>query len=422
MNNKITKTNNKPLKSSTLAKQLFKADVPEKIIRKLPPQTLFMAIRENGLQSSADLLEIMKVDQMRVILDFDCWNRDIFNEDNFWEWLAITDATDNLDLLGKILAACDLKWICMLLSKYVLCEYHDEPTDMPPGDGYYTPDKGYTWVSINIDNADKEFYLNRLLALIFDTNIELFYQLLSIQTVQTQSMLEEESFQDKEKRLRAEGVHTFEESLEVHSGYSDNKLISLVKSEDNLVYSGDITVIEPLLYDTDISGAFDSLIKKLPNSELALQELTKLINSAIVRWNVPFSELPAVRFIGDKIKGALNIGIELASQENNLSSEALYSQLGLTPLYKRGLFECLELRKKAFSFSDDALQEFSKDEPLVFTLLAHLREDFPELPLALQENGNIKVDADGKITEGSRVLNSTKDLTIVEKLLAKIKN
>lgn len=408
---------NKPLKSQNLAKQIFKADVPEQVVKKLPPQSLFMAVRENGLQSSSDLLEIITEEQMQVVMDFDLWNKDKFNEDNFFEWLAITDATESLDLLHKVLACSDLKLVSLLISKYVDCVINEEPTDMSPGDGFYTPDKGYTWVNIKIEDKDNEFYLNRLLALIFDNNVELFYQLMSIPKVQTESMLEEESYQDKEKRLRNEGIYTLEEAIEIHSGISSNKLKSMVNDESFAQTISDIEIVEPMIFDTGLSSTLDKLINALDNKDLALQELTKLINSAIVRFSIPFYELEDVRNIGDKVKGALNLGLELALKETELDSKSLHSKVGLTKLYQRGFFEIFELRKLAFGVSEEKLKEISDKDNFAFTLIAYLREPFPELPIAFNKDGSVQVDEEGKIASGVRTIDGDQDFKAAKEVL-----
>lgn len=417
MNNNLSV--NKPLRSQTLAKQIFKADVPEKVVKQLPPQSLFMALRENGLQSSSDLLEIITAKQMQVVMDFDLWNKDEFNEDNFFEWLAITDATDGLDLLHKVIASSDLKLISLLISKYVDCVTNEEPTEMPPGEGYYTPDKGHTWINIKIEDKDKEFYLNRVLALLFDTNVELFYQLLSIPKVQTESMLEEESYQDKERRLRSEGIYTFEEATEIHSGINANTLKSIVNGETDSITASEIMVIEPMIFDTGLSSTLDKLISALDDKDLALQELTKLINSAIIRFSIPFYELENVRVIGDKVKGAINLGLELALSETELDSKSIYSKVGLTRLYQRGFFEIFELRKLAFNVSEEELKEISEKDNIGFNLIAYLRETFPELPLAFNSDGSVEIDEEGKIKSGSRTIDGFQDFKSAREVLVK---
>ena len=189
-----------------LHKAIFDSEAPEQVIRQLPAQALFMVVRHLGLSGAADIIALASIEQVRLLSDFDLWNRDTINEDHVWEWLALTDETESLDLLQKVVKCVDLKVLSVMLSRYTDVQIFSEPTDLPPGPGFHTPDKGFTWVGITVQDADQHFLLARLLALIFETSAELYYQLLSIPSVATVSMLEEESFVERSKRLAAEGI------------------------------------------------------------------------------------------------------------------------------------------------------------------------------------------------------------------------
>ena len=148
------------------------------------------------------------LEQCRLLSDFDLWNGDSLNEAALWEWLALTDEVESLELLQKLVKFVDLKLFAILFGKYIEVKIFDDPTEQPPGEGFHTPDRGATWIGIKTEDPDKHFLLARLLALIFESSAELFYQLISIVTVATASMLEEESYQERMKRLAAEGNPT----------------------------------------------------------------------------------------------------------------------------------------------------------------------------------------------------------------------
>ena len=173
--------------SSSLAKAIYKAELPEKFVRELPAQSLYLVIKHNGLLSSADLVGMASLEQCRLLLDLDCWQGDSFDEENFWDWLALTDENSNLDLLKKLLHFVDYKLVALIIDRYVSVIIVEEGTDAAPGDGYYTPDRGRTWINVTNPDSTKQFLLNRFLALIFETQAELFYQLISIKNVATDS-------------------------------------------------------------------------------------------------------------------------------------------------------------------------------------------------------------------------------------------
>ena len=203
-----------------LYKSIFDADAPEQIVRQLPEQSLYMVVKSTGLQSSSDIIMMASMEQCRLLTDFDLWIGDTLNEDALWEWLALTDEIESLELLQKFIKIADLKLIAILIERHVEVKIFEEPTEQPPAEGFHTPDKGFTWIGIKTEDATKHFLLARLLALIFESSAELFYQLISIMTVATTSILEEESYQERQKRLAAEGIPEPEVAAAVHAPYS----------------------------------------------------------------------------------------------------------------------------------------------------------------------------------------------------------
>lgn len=335
------------LNSRTLAKAIFDADVPEELIRTIPAQSLYLTIKYNGLASSADLLEIATLQQCRLLLDFDCWDHKSFNEENFWEWLAVTDATNSLIILEKLLRFVDLKLIAMLIAKYVRCEIQEEPSDQPHEPGFYTPDKGYTWLSIEIEDGTKQFLLGRLLALIFESDAELFYQLIAIPNVSTYSMLEEKSFQDRERRLSEEGIPDEELAYELNSPLSIAEATTQLQSKSVFEICPARHTVQPLIYDHLLLKPLGNLFRESSIISDLESELTMLMNAAIVHWNTDFDKLDALQLLTQQVKGAINIGLEALQKINDNSLIEIYKTLGLAKIYRHGLTHLFNLRKLA---------------------------------------------------------------------------
>ena len=403
-----------------LHKAIFDSEAPEQVIRQLPPQALFMVVRHLGLNGAADIISLASIEQVRLLSDFDLWNRDVINEDHLWEWLALTDETDSLDLLQKVVKCVDLKVLSVIISKYTDVRIFSEPTDQPPGPAYHTPDKGFTWVGILTENADHHFLLARLLALIFETSAELYYQLLSIPSVATPTMLEEESYVERGKRLAAEGVPEPEVAATVHAPYSLvealGELNQDIKKRDHVE---DIRAVEPLLYESRASRYIAVLLRDIKDHEEIEMEFTYLMNAAVVRFSIDFCEQDRVLQLADKVKGAINIGFEKIASESKLSVKDIYSSLGLGRIYRVGLSELMALRAYARKVEAAQLEQL-RDKLKELAVVARVREPFPEMPLSLKDDGTLDDSGEvaGQISQESRAIETMQAVTSLRSIIA----
>jgi len=400
----------------TLARKIFEAEVPEEFIKTVAPQSLYLAIKHNGLSSSADLIEIATLEQCRILLDFDCWHKDEIEEENLWEWLGLADENDNLKLLGKLIKCIDLKLLALLISKHVKSEVFEEPTDLPPGPHHYSPDQGYTWIRITLEESSKHFLLGRLLAFLFENKTELFYQLISIPQVATETQLAEESYQDKLKRLLAEGIPDDDFANALNSPLDETSLKIELGKEEKRAFVEDISIVEPLLYDSSILRPLGTLLAGISPREEFESELTLIMNGAIVKWAVEFHDFDQVAKLTSKVKGALNIGLELSLRISSLTDIEIYRVLGLQKLYRSGLSELLSLRKGAFKVEDEKLRGL-EEESAVISLVAGLREPFPELPAFFSPDGSFMSRDDGTLEGGYRAIETIQEVASARRLL-----
>jgi hypothetical protein len=395
-----------------LYKAIFDAEAPEQVVRQLPAQSLFMVVKQRGLASSCDLISMASLEQCRMLSDFDLWHGDTLNEDALWEWLALTDETDSLELLQKVVKFIDLKLIAILLSKYVQVEVFQEPTEQPPGPGFHTPDNGFTWIGIITEDADRHFLLARLLALIFETNTELFYQLLATPTVATITVLEEESYQERTKRMAAEGVPEPELAISVHAPYSFVEALRDLHEQSTVHAIEDVRAVEPLLYEARSTRLFAELMRRISDHEAVEMEFTYIMNAAIVRFGCDFSDQDQVFALSDKVKGAINLGLEKLVKDSNRSVLEVYQGLGLGKLYRLGLTDLTALRSSARKIPLEVAEGIKDSDKVLFSVLACAREAFPGMPIFLEDDGQV-TEKDGSLESGERAIESLQAVATV---------
>ncbi len=409
------------LTGKELYRAIFDASNPEQFVRSVSPQSLYFCMRERGLASSLDLIGILPVASMRTILDLDLWQKDELNEDQIWDWLELTDDEDPLLFCQRFLKSVDLKIISFLILKYVESITFDQQTDSPPAAAWYTPDRGYTWVFVNIEDSHKHFLLTRLLALIFESSRELFYQLLAIPGVATMSTLEEEAYTDKLKRLSADGIPSLDYAIELNTVLFPYQIKEVITTAEAFRQIQDVVPCGPLValskFDCE---PLTSTLQSMADSGELTAELTLLLNASIVFFNIPFHEYETVKHHSAKVRGTINIGLQRALELSEMSASETLATVGLTKLYRLGLFELFALKKVAKNIKQDELKALQEDAAL-FSLIAHCRMDFPEAPLFLSKTGeyDLSLHGDGvqRLAAGSRPFT---ELIEVQRLKQKI--
>jgi hypothetical protein len=391
------------------------------MVLQLPVQSIFMVVKQSGLASCTDIIAMTSVEQCRLLTDLDLWHGDNLNEDALWEWLALTDEGDSLEILQKILKSIDLKLVAVLIGRYVETRVFEEPTDQPPGPGFHTPDKGFTWIGVNVDNPDRHFLLARLLAMIFETNTELFYQLLATPSVATVSMLEEESYQERTKRLSAEGVPDLELANEMNAPYSFNEALGDLHKGSNRKTIEDIRAVEPLLYEARSSRLFAELLRRISNRDDLEMEFTYILNGAVVRFGVDFSDHEQVLSLCERVKGAINIGLERLVKDSDRTVQDVYQTLGLGKLYRLGVTELISIRSLARKISLEDAESIRGEDAVLFSIVACAREPFPCAPECI-DNSGLGIERDGSLATGIRPIDNLELLGVVKERLSGVRH
>jgi hypothetical protein len=371
-----------------IVNDLLEAADPQAAVQALQPQVLYSIVAQLGFSGAIELLELASREQLAAAIDFHIWQRDEIDLDKLLEVLSCTDATSSLDLLGRIVRAIDLKIISLLIARHVSVVTLDDPSEVPIEEGFVTPDNGSTWLRVETSNPDLHFNISRVLAYIYETNIQLFYQLISIPTVHTASMLEEEAYLEREKRLQTLGFPDEQVSIDVCTPLSPHELkakLGIVSNQDAtskfVEAKNGITIedtepfhLKPSRRDTSRTSKLLSMVRDPGEFE---GEFGFLLNVTLVRWHVNLSEIEGIREMAERVRGAIEIGLELAS-DLNVNELSAYEAIGLGGLFRAGLWHLLELQKDAFAVRTKA-DLLDLDRP-TSQLLQALTDHLPALP------------------------------------------
>jgi Family of unknown function (DUF6178) len=219
--------------------------------------------------------------------------------------------------------------------------------------------------------------MNRLLALIFESNTDLFYQILSIPNVATPSELEEESYQEKQKRLSSEGIPDTELAAAINSPLPEKLLVVEINKSEVQPSIEDISAIEPVIYEGSFEEPLRSLVNQLLYDDAFESEITLLLNAAIVHYGIDISEITQVLQTAEKVKGAINLGLEHALKISNRQAMDLYRILGLRGFYRHALSLLDQIRKDARIFEREKQNDMTPEMQII---IQGAMQRFPVLP------------------------------------------
>ena len=398
-----------------LAQSIFQMNLPEDVLRSLPAQTLYMAILHNGMESSAETIQAASLAQVKLILDLDLWQDDTFLEDNFWHWLELEDATEPLRIAQKLLKVFDYKLVALIIGRYVDVITMSDQSDTPPGEGFYTPDLGFTWIKVNLQDQHKYFLLNRLMALLFETDADLFYQVLAAPSVSTGTILEEEAFLDQRRRLAAEGIPDTELASEIHRPMTLREFTIQFKNQEYYTPIVDLDIIPALIAFSDELQPWFSVLQGTNNVEELALEATYITNSAIVFFKIAPSDLKRVALLAAQVRGAINLGFEIAQANQEAPLSEIVAKIGLKPFYQLGLEKLFQARKQSYLLTKASDFETKPIEQQV--LIKALGGLFPAIPEAFDSATGQIASHEGRIQQGIKAIEKNSELESALKVL-----
>lgn len=380
-----------------LAKEIFRAPSPEEYAAELPAQSLYLALQAVGLESGAELLMLATSAQYRVFLDFDLWQGDEMSEEQVWRWLSVLDQEHGLEPLAKFVTTVDQDLLALLVQKYVEAVFPDEPTEQPPEAGFYTPDRGNTWVRILIAEPEKLRIFGKVLALLYETDTERYYQLLAHSGYGTAIELQEEAYQRKCRRLQDEGIPDPETSFHVNSPLNPSSLNleSKAAPETESTSASVSRAVVPLAFGISFPQPLGSALSEIcidddRQGELE-SELALIANAAFVAYGIDYNDYDAVRFMLEKIRGAINLGLESLMRRGSADAAHICQSVGLQKLYRVGLFELRALTAAA-----------NRAEPgdgVTELIVQAATQPFPDLPKCVGPDGKLLPHVDATETD-----------------------
>ncbi len=336
------------------------------LVRGLSSESLFYTLKEVGLTDAGGLLGLASPEQVRDMMDLDCWRKDRLDGQRLLSWLMFLDEAGSGKLAEWALQA-DVELLVWLVKRH--CEVvrkadvEHEP-DFNPG-RYFSFDDQYLLRFV----GDEEPILGLLLERLRVLDYRFYTHILEQTLFELETQLEEEALRWRMARLADRGYPDFEQARELFQivpphtvrpeRYPRTGLAPSRSRDTEAVIPPDHAVLlvseAQSFFGTALSAA-DPAIRERLSIELAY-----LTNHVVMAEACDTGELSEVRRCAELVCDVLNIGLEYAAQGDPDRAAQLVQDSQLHAFFQIGWSLVLGLYQRARHLDTVLTQEGEAD-------------------------------------------------------------
>jgi hypothetical protein len=302
----------------------------------------------------AMLLQLGHPEQIRTVLDLDCWHKGTLQSPRVLEWLEALQHSGE-DICVQTLQALDSEMLSVVLHRHIRVNaaLPSEEEDPDPYDEVLSNEL-YRVAFIDPDSPLNE-RVAEFLRLLRMTDLDMYYSLMQGTMWAEESDLEEWAYRWKTGRLQDEGIPDYYEALEAYHVIDIEPCDALPPvpleppgvpasaEESGLVpsYAWSLIPSGSLLAQA-LRGDFT-----LATLERLCWEMVALCNKAIVLDQVDFADTAAVRATLGRVHAYVNIGLEYLSNQAPRQLVPLLTERSLLSICQVGFSLSMRLRQRA---------------------------------------------------------------------------
>ena len=322
-------------------KLLLDAVDGQQLLQLLPPQDLYLLVKELGYQDSTDLLAMASPEQIMVCVDLDSWKGDQIDGDKSLEWLLDAIGSDPEELLPR-LQGIDFDLLVLILQRSITIL--KGPEDL--GDDDQEPGSGVMPYEFEFTDDERAKPLYSLIGALFCQDEIFCRRLLEALRSELPSALEEEVYQQRRNRLLEYGFPDPFEALGVYARLD-------VGSFDVSEYARPTTLAEPgpvapgfVLTEVRSRHLLARILEDGIDSG-SVWDLSFLLNRVMVADGVDVGDSVAVQETMEQVYGYLNIALEHLCGSSVEKAQEVFEHSYLLGLFRLGYNLTLELQGEA---------------------------------------------------------------------------
>ena len=383
------------------------------IVRALSSETLLYTLKEIGLHDAVGLLTMAAPEQVRDMLDLDCWRKDRLDDERLTNWLMLLDESGSSKLAEWILHA-DIELLVFLIQRHFEVVRKVDVEEEPDFDEskYFTFDDQY----LLRFRGESEPILYLLLEQLRTLDYRRYLHALENSLFELESGLEEQAFRWRAARLEDRGYPRYEEAQALFRFLPPDSipLQAYQRSPDPLhLAAGDDTITPPdhaLALLAEPTSFFSQVLASLPRQTIAQigRELAYLTNHIVTAEARDTGEVSEIRRCVGMAHDYVNIGLSYVAKEDETAARALLQTTQIRPFFQTGwgLLQRLQqqARLMATQLDESGLSEWeSYLDPLFREMYAGVRRKEPLFFVGLKTPGEIVSRRFGQLSEVRQV-------------------
>lgn len=317
------------------------------LVQSIPPQELFLLIKEVGLLDVSDLIGLATPEQVTLCVDMDCWNSDELDSDESLQWLHLL-LIQNEEAFLRLIDGFDFELLVMMVKRQLtiltgLESLHDDEDLMANRKRF---DQVY---DCEYRNEDVAKIMDAFQDVLFRERQEFFLKLMEAVRHEFDLALQEDVFVARKGRLEDLGFVESYEARSLFSYVAPSTFNPEHHSNSLCVYECLKSDFEPPEFMLTIAQPQDLLGELLSGgvSPQLSHDLSFLLNRSLSAENVDFGDPDQVRQTMEGVYHTLNIalgylcGADLAQADTHLNGVYLHR------LYQLGFSLTVEQRRRA---------------------------------------------------------------------------
>jgi hypothetical protein len=334
--------------------QILAAPNSATMVQALSPVEYLLLLKDSP-ETCAVLLELAHPQQIRTVLDLDCWDKDTLRSARVLEWLEALQRSGSQVFL-RALQVLDIEVLIATFHKYLRVHATLPPEEADEPGSY---DEVQANELYQVDLVEPDHPLNaqvlRLLSFLRMVDLDFYFGLMQGIMWGQERELEDWAYRWKSGRLQDEGFPDYYEALETYTLLELEQPLPAPESPPQapgIPESAEATGLVPG-YAWSLTPA-GSLLAQALAGELAAEtqerlcwEMVYLCNRELVMDQVDFADATAVRTSLWRVHAYLNVGLEYLSGRYAQQLDSVLSTHALRFIYQVGYTLSMRLHQRA---------------------------------------------------------------------------